>query len=94
MAPAVTLTVSFERGKHAGPSRVTAAARQGVGAVRRGVAAALRPHRTALTNLAHMPLTLAGLAGVDFAAFHVGHGWGWLAVGLSLIIAETAAADE
>lgn len=52
------------------------------------------PHREALSNLVHMPLFLVGGASIDFAAFHVSHGCGWLVTGISLIVAELAAANE
>lgn len=52
------------------------------------------PHRPALANLASMPLTAAGFGLVDFAAFHIAHGWGWLVTGLSLVLLEHLIADE
>jgi hypothetical protein len=57
-------------------------------------ARALSPVRAPLANLLHMPLTAAGTASVDFAAFHIGHGWGWLITGLSLMVLEHLIADE
>lgn len=33
-------------------------------------------------------MTFAGLAAVDFAAFHVSHGWGWAAIGVSVLLAD------
>lgn len=63
-------------------------------AVRGAVAKVLAPHKAALRNLADIPLTCAGVAGIDFAAFHISHGWGWLATGLSLLVVEHMIADE
>lgn len=54
----------------------------------------LRPYRAALGNLRSIPLTAAGAACIDFAAFHLGHGWGWLVTGLSLVLVEHVIADE
>lgn len=51
-------------------------------------------HKVAVGNLVHMPLFCTGTAAIDFAAFHINHGWGWLATGVSLIVAEFVAADE
>ena len=63
-------------------------------AVRFVTKAAVKPHRAALANLLHMPLTVAGVACADFAAFHISHGWGFLATGVSLIVLEHLIADE
>ncbi len=52
------------------------------------------PHRVSLANLASIPLTVAGIGCVDYAAFHLGSGWGWLVTGLSLILLEHMIADE
>ena len=52
------------------------------------------PHKASLRNLAAMPLTVLGYASIDFAAFHLAHGWGWLVTGLSLILLEHQIADE
>lgn len=52
------------------------------------------PHRAALQRLADIPLTVLGTAGIDFAAFHLAHGWGWLVTGISLILIEHVIADE
>ena len=53
-----------------------------------------RPVRAPLANLASVPLHVAGLGCIDFAAFHVTHGLGWLTVGASLIWLEHVIADE
>ena len=63
-------------------------------AVRFVTKAAVKPHRAALANLLHMPLTVAGVSVIDFAAFHISHGWGFLATGVSLIVLEHLIADE
>ena len=47
-----------------------------------------------IANLKAIPLTVAGTACMDFAAFHIAHGWGWLATGVSLVIIEHLIADE
>lgn len=58
------------------------------------VAALVAPHRASLARLWDIPMTVLGTAFVDFAAFHVAHGWGWLVTGLSLIVVEHLIADE
>lgn len=55
---------------------------------------AATPHRAALANLTRIPLTVAGTGCVDYAAFHLVGGWGWLATGLSLVLLEHLIADE
>lgn len=55
---------------------------------------AVKPHKAALANLKAIPLTVAGTASIDFAAFHIAHGWGFLITGVSLIILEHIIADE
>lgn len=60
----------------------------------RAAARRLAPVRPVAANLASVPLTVAGLASIDFAAFHLAHGWGWLVTGLSLMWLEHVAADE
>lgn len=55
---------------------------------------AIAPHKTALGNLASIPFTVLGAACIDFAAFHLPHGYGWLVTGISLILIEHAIADE
>jgi hypothetical protein len=54
----------------------------------------IRPVRPALSNLASVPLHVAGLGCIDFSAFHLAHGWGWLVTGASLIWLEHVIADE
>lgn len=54
----------------------------------------LAPARPAAANLASVPLHVAGLACIDFAGFHLAHGWGWLITGVSLIWLEHVIADE
>lgn len=75
------------RRRHAFASRAA-------GWARSAAAAALAPHKAALGNLRDIPLTVAGLGSVDFAAFHLAHGWGWLVTGVSLMFLEHLIADE
>ena len=56
--------------------------------------AALTPHRASLSRLTDMPLSVVGTGGIDFAAFHVNHGVGWLVLGVSLWIIEHLIADD
>lgn len=55
---------------------------------------AVSPHRAALKNLYDIPLTVAAAGCVDYSAFHLGGGWGWLVTGLSLLAVENLIADE
>lgn len=55
--------------------------------------AALTPHKASVRRLADMPLSVAGTGGIDFAAFHVNHGVGFLVLGISLWIVEHLIAD-
>lgn len=88
----MTVTVTWTPGTRSG--KLGARARTVGRWVARQAVAVARPHRGAVENLKRMPLFLVGLGSIDFAAFHVAHGWGWLVTGISLIIAEHAAADE
>jgi hypothetical protein len=72
-------------------ARHLAAARTGAARAARRL---VRPHRAALANLAGIPLTVAAVPLIDFAAFHLGHGWGFLITGMSLIAVEHLIADE
>lgn len=54
---------------------------------------AVTPHKAAIRRLADIPLTVLGIGCVDFAAFHVAHGWGWLVTGISLVLLEHLIAD-
>lgn len=54
----------------------------------------LSPAKASVKNLVSMPFSVAGLACVDFAAFHLAHGWGWLVTGISLLILEHMIADD
>ena len=60
----------------------------------RQAARVLKPVRPAAANLASMPLHVAGLGCIDFAAFHWAHSWGWLVTGASLMWLEHVIADE
>jgi hypothetical protein len=51
------------------------------------------PHRASLKRLTEIPLTVLSFSAGDFAAFHVAHGWGWLAIGVSLFVLEHIIAD-
>lgn len=55
---------------------------------------AVTPHKAALANLKAIPLTVAGAGCVDFSAFHLAHGWGWLVTGISLVLLEHIIADD
>ena len=63
-------------------------------AARTVTAMAVKPHKAALANLLHMPLTVAGVACADFAAFHYIHMIGWAVTAVSLIVLENVIADE
>lgn len=76
------------------PGRIRAFLKKAAVTSTRALAAMVKPHRAALTNLIHMPLSILGTVGIDFAAFHLAHGWGWLVTGISLIILEHMVADE
>ncbi len=52
------------------------------------------PHKAAFANLRSIPLTVAGVACIDYASFHLGSGWGWLVTGISLMIVEAMIADD
>jgi hypothetical protein len=58
------------------------------------VAFTLTQHKASLKKLTEMPLTVVGAGCIDFAAFHLGNGWGFLVTGLSLILIEHLIADE
>lgn len=60
----------------------------------RAAARMLAPARPVAANIAQVPLHVAGLGCIDFAAFHLAHGWGWLVTGISLIWLEHVIADE
>jgi hypothetical protein len=62
--------------------------------LRKSACRLLRPARPALANLASVPLHVAGLGCGVFAAFHLAHGWGWLAAGAALVWLEHVIADE
>lgn len=75
-------------------SRVTAFLTSLVGTLAALGLRVVTPHKASLRNLASMPLTVLGFASIDFAAFHLAHGWGWLVTGLSLILLEHLIADD
>jgi hypothetical protein len=92
----VTVTLSFDRPERG--SGHSGRVARGLKAIRDTVsglaASAIRPHKTSLKRLTEMPLTVAAVPCVDYAAFHLAHGWGWLVTGLSLVIVEHLIADE
>ncbi len=57
------------------------------------LSALVAPHRASLIRLLDMPLTVAGTACIDFAAFHF-HVLGWAVTGVSLFIIEHMIADN
>jgi len=40
-----------------------------------------------------MPLTVIGTGLIDFAAFHLGNGWGFLVTGASCLVVEHMISD-
>lgn len=92
----MTVTLSFDGPKlgfgHGG--RLRRGLKTLVNGVKNTTAAVFRPHRASLRRLTEMPLTVAAVPLADFAAFHVGHGWGFLATAVSLVITEHLIADE
>lgn len=68
--------------------------RQKASRVKELAMALIAPHKATLTNLKDIPLTIAGTGCVDFAAFHLAHGWGWLVTGMSLILLEHIIAED
>ena len=54
---------------------------------------AVSPHKASLARLADIPLTVLGVAAIDFASFHYVHMIGWLMTGVSLVILEHLIAD-
>lgn len=89
----MTVTLSFDRPKSGERGKLRARFAALRSSVTKAGRAVVTPHRASLARLADMPLTVIGTAGVDFAAFHVAHGWGWLATGVSLFVIEQMIAD-
>ena len=58
------------------------------------VVVALNPPKAILSKLLEIPLTVRGISCIDFAVFHVGHGWGWLATGVSLVVLEYMISED
>lgn len=54
----------------------------------------LNPPKAVLSKLVEIPLTVLGVASIDFAAFHMSSGFGWLVTGISLIMLEYMIADD
>jgi hypothetical protein len=55
--------------------------------------AVVAPHKASVKRLADRPLSVLGTGGIDYAAFHVNHGVGWLVLGVSLWVIEHLIAD-
>lgn len=75
-------------------SRVGARLRRVRSVLTAAAATVLNPHKASLRRLADIPLSVAGVAAIDFAAFHLAHGWGWLVLGASMFALEHMIADE
>ena len=89
--------MAFTLNRTSGPraaSRISAAVSAVAGVVVAALKGAVAPHKASLANLRAIPLTVAGVFCVDFAGFHLAHGWGWLITGASLIILEHIIADD
>jgi hypothetical protein len=89
----VTITVTLDGQRLTGPGRVRGLARRLRSAVTTLASKAVTPHKASLRRLADMPLTVAAVPCADFAAFHLAHGWGWLATAVSLVVVEHLIAD-
>jgi hypothetical protein len=89
----VTVTLSLDRPKSGERGKLRAGLAAMRSTVTRASRALVRPHTASLRRLADMPLTVVGTAGIDFAAFHLAHGWGWLVTGVSLLVIEQMIAD-
>jgi hypothetical protein len=89
----VTVTLSFDRPKP-GSGRLGARWRRLRDLARSVPAAIVTPHKASLARLADMPLTVIGAGFIDFAGFHLAHGWGWLITGGTLLVVERMIADE
>ena len=77
-----------------GSARTRRAVVAALGVVKAVAIGAVAPHKASLARLADIPLTVAGVGCIDFAAFHLGHGWGWLVTGLSLVLLEHVISDD
>lgn len=89
-----TITVTTTRTPRNRPSRLRAAAVALAATLGTLARQAATPHKAALANLTRMPLTVVGLGCADYAAWHLGAGWGWLATAASLVFLEHLIADE
>lgn len=58
------------------------------------LSALIRPHKAALSNLLHMPLTVIGYSCVSVGVFTASVIAGWIVTGLLLIVLELQVADE
>lgn len=77
-----------------GLARLRSLATSAGNAVKSAAVKAITPHKAALSNLTSIPLTLAGAGCIDFSAYHLSHGIGWLVTGISLVLLEHVIADE
>jgi hypothetical protein len=94
----VSLNITWERGGPGYmPGRWRRRLRQLAGPIASVMAfvatSAVKPHRASLKRVTEMPLTIVGAGSIDFAAFHLAHGWGWLVTGVSLMVIEHLIAD-
>lgn len=55
--------------------------------------AVVTPHKASVRRLAEMPLSVIGTGGIDFSAFQVNHGVGFLVLGVSLWVVEHLISD-
>jgi hypothetical protein len=77
-----------------GFARTRRAVAAALGVVQSVAIGAVSAHKASLRRLADIPLTVAGTGCIDFAAWHVAHGWGWLVTGISLVLIEHLIADD
>lgn len=75
-------------------SRACRALAAALGVVQAVAIRSVTPHKASIARLADIPLTVAGIGCIDFAAFHYVHMLGWLVTGLSLVLLEHLIADE
>jgi hypothetical protein len=75
-------------------SRIAAFATTAKNTAARTARRIVTPHKAALKNLAQIPLTIVGTGCVDYAAFHLASGWGWLVTGISCVFIEQIIAEE
>lgn len=69
-------------------------ARKAASAVSAFAAKIVQPHKAVLSNLASIPLTVAGIACADTGAFLASTIAGWIFTGVTLLVLEHLIADE